>query len=65
MTCTNRYGQYTDIPVDKAWYLKFDTLALPEDHRKILNRQPVIHFIKLPTGAILIFMPLNVKVMSN
>jgi hypothetical protein len=38
---TNTYGQFTDIPVNEAWFLKFDILFLPTDHRKILNRQPL------------------------
>jgi hypothetical protein len=56
---------YFDEPEGSEWFTRFDVLALPADHRKILNRQPVIRFIKLYKGAIIVFMPLNIKAMSN
>lgn len=61
---TNRYGNYTDSPVDKRWFLRFDTLFLKADHRKILNRQPEIkicHGCKLQCAKLKI----DFNVMSN
>ena len=56
MSVTNRYGHFTDSPVDEAWVLKFNTLFLPTDHRKILNRQPEFSGLRCEinifTGAI-------------
>lgn len=42
MNVKNQYGQFTDSPVEKRWFLRFDTLFLNEPHRKILNRQPKV-----------------------
>lgn len=33
-------GQFTDTPPEARWWCRFDVLFLPEQHRKILNRQP-------------------------
>lgn len=65
MTATNQYGQYTDSPVEKAWFLQFKVLFLKADHRKILNRQPKVYFTQLHDGTIVVFMPLDIKEMSN
>lgn len=58
---TDRYGNFTDEPADEAWYLKFDVLSLPTDHRRILNRQPetVAFLIEL------VYIVFDNKVMSN
>jgi hypothetical protein len=60
MYIRNRYNEFTDSPVDEAWFLKFNVLFLPTDHRKILNRQPLIGF----KNGRPVFL-LNLKVMSN
>ena len=64
MSVTNRYNEFTDTPVDEAWFLKFRTLFLPTDHRKILNRQPEVRFIDLE-GIKLALLIFDFKVMSN
>lgn len=40
MNACNLYGQFTDSPVEKQWWCRFDVLWIRRDHRKILNRQP-------------------------
>jgi hypothetical protein len=65
VTSANRYGEYTDIPVDKDWWCRFDVLSLPEQHRKILNRQPVIKHILLSNGIHIVVFLLDIKVISN
>ena len=62
MAIKNIYNQFTDTPVDKAWFLRFDVLMLKNiDHRKILNRQPSVRIINKFIAKILF----NAKVMSN
>jgi hypothetical protein len=61
MIC-NRYGQFTDTPVDEAWFLKFNVLWLPTDHRKILNRQPEIILCDKARIAVMLF---DIGIMSN
>jgi|GEM_PF-4615401 len=46
MSVRNRYNQFTDTPVEEAWFLKFNVLFLPTDHRKILNRQPEFNGVR-------------------
>jgi hypothetical protein len=65
MSITNTYGHFTDTPVEKRWVFSFKVLSLPRDHRRILNRQPEVHLMQAPNGAIVVFMPLNKQVMSN
>jgi hypothetical protein len=64
MTLVNKYGHYTDTPVDKAWYLQFEVLFLSTQHRKILNRQPEVRSYK-QGNEIYYFSVLEWKVMSN
>jgi len=65
MKAADRYGNFTDSPADKRWFLQFNVLMLKNsDHRKILNRQPemrICHGCKLECVR-LIF---DLKAMSN
>jgi len=65
MSAANRYGQYTDTPVDEAWFMKFEVLSLPTDHRKILNRQPVIRHIAFSNGLRIVAFLIDMKAISN
>ena len=61
MAIKNIYNQFTDTPVDKAWFLRFDVLMLKNsDHRKILNRQPEV--LKTKHRVLFIF---NLNIMEN
>lgn len=53
--------KFRDIPADKEWYCRFDVLNLPEQHRKILNRQPEIESVMVE----FVFFVFRDKVMSN
>jgi hypothetical protein len=64
MSVRNRYNQFTDTPVEEAWFLKFNTLFLPTDHRKILNRQPEVRFIDF-AGISIVLIVFDMKVMAN
>jgi len=65
MTATNIYGQFTDIPVEKAWICRFDVLFIRRDHRRILNRQPELKFWNLSNGYGIAQFVIDWKVMSN
>jgi len=65
MGITKRCSNFYDTPVDQQWYLRFDVLTLPRDHRKILNRQPIARRIILSNGLIVVAFLINWNVMSN
>lgn len=65
MSVRNRYNEFTDSPVDEAWFLKFNTLFLPTDHRKISNRQPEFKsymrcVINMLTGSLIELSPVQI-----
>ena len=61
----NNYGKFTDEPPDSEWFTRFDVLSLPEDHRKILNRQPVMRFFSFSNGMSFAVILIDSKVLSN
>jgi len=61
MGITNQYGEFTDTPVDQQWWMRFDVLTLPTDHRKILNRQPRTLSFRFE----IVCFEFDLKVMSN
>jgi len=65
MLCTNKYGQFTDIPVERAWICRFDVLFIRRDHRRILNRQPQLQFWDFSNGLKLAQFTINWNIMSN
>jgi len=64
-SATNSYGHYTDTPINRQWRCRFDVLFIPEDHRKILNRQPVVQHIVFNNGLRIVVFLLDIKVISN
>lgn len=52
---------FRDIPEDEEWWCRFDVLNIPEQHRKILNRQPEIESVMVE----LVFIVFRDKIMSN
>ena len=52
---------FRDIPEDKEWWCRFEVLNLPEQHRKILNRQPEVESVMIE----LVFIVFRDKIMSN
>ena len=65
MAIRNKYGEFTDTPVEDRWFLKFECLKLRESHRKILNRQPIVRFINRTDNIVLAVFIIDPKVMSN
>ena len=65
MAIRNKYGEFTDTPVEGAWFLKFESMRLRESHRKILNRQPIIRFVNMTNNIALAVFIIDPKVMSN
>jgi len=65
MAIRNKYGEFTDTPVEDRWFLKFEAMRLRESHRKILNRQPIIKFVNMTNNIALAVFIIDPKVMSN
>ena len=65
MAIRNKYGEFTDTPVEDRWFLKFEAMRLRESHRKILNRQPVVRFVNRTNNIALAVFIIDPKVMSN
>jgi len=64
-SATNSYGHYTDTPINKQWWCRFDVLFIPEDHRRILNRQPELRFFSFSNGWRAAAFIIDIKAMSN
>jgi hypothetical protein len=61
---STKHIQFYDSPPDQQWWMKFEVLQLPADHRKILNRQPKTKDIDI-SGILMTLIVFDLKIMSN